>query len=155
MQKGFTVIEVLIAIAIVAIISAIALVQYQIYVSKTQVNTVMQETASLKNPIDICLLEGQLELERNNEGCHLPIIASSLLTGNRPDGQSSAPNTGSPQITFPLVANQQIVGTFGNRVSNRLSGRRLVWFRDANSGTWTCRTDVDVSYRPNMCSQDL
>ncbi|WP_323127650.1 pilin [Acinetobacter pollinis] len=155
MQKGFTLIEILIAIAIVAIISAIALVQYQIYIAKTQINTVIQETASLKNPVDICLLEGQLELGESNEGCHLPIIASNLLTGNRPDGQSSAPNTGSPQITFPLVANQQIIGVFGNRVSNRLSGRRLVWFRDANSGTWTCRTDVDVSYRPNMCSQDL
>lgn len=154
MQRGFTLIEILIAIAIISIVSSIAVLQFQTYVIRTQLNTAIQETANFKHPIEICLLQGQLNLGEDSESCHLPIVESNLLIGNLPNGQTPSTGKGSPYVSFPLVSNQQIVGYFGNKATSRLNGKKVVWVR-TNSGTWTCRTDVDVSYRPNMCSQDL
>lgn len=154
MSKGFTIIEVIIAVAIVSILASIGLVQFQNYVIKSQVNTVMQEVGSLRNPIEICLLQSQINSSNQTHGCFLPKINSNLLEGNSPDGQASLEGVGSPEIIFPLILNQQIIGHFGNKATTILNGKKLVWQRNSN-GTWVCQTDIEAKYRPSMCITDL
>ncbi|MEZ1575162.1 pilin, partial [Pseudomonas aeruginosa] len=58
-QKGFTLIELMIVVAIIGILAAIAIPQYQNYVSRSQVSRVMAEAGSLKTAVEACLQDGR------------------------------------------------------------------------------------------------
>lgn len=56
-QKGFTLIELMIVIAIIAILAAIALPAYNNYVAKSQVTEAVSLAASFKAPVSVSLSE--------------------------------------------------------------------------------------------------
>ena len=53
-QKGFTLIELMIVIAIIGILAAIALPQYQTYTKKARFSEVVLATSSVKGLVDVC-----------------------------------------------------------------------------------------------------
>ena len=53
-QKGFTLIELMIAIAIIGILAALALPAYQTYAKKAKFSEVVLATTAVKSAIDIC-----------------------------------------------------------------------------------------------------
>ena len=57
-QKGFTLIELMIVIAIIAILAAIALPAYNNYVAKSQVTEAVSLASSFKAPVSVALSEG-------------------------------------------------------------------------------------------------
>lgn len=164
MQKGFTLIELMIVVAIIGILSAIAIPQYQNYIARTQVSRVMSESGSLKTSVETCILDGKVVLGQAANQCQLGATGSNLLRSSDTiqDGASAAPgNTGVPQVTMPQEASGStaanpkalIVSTFGNSAAAAIRGKVVVWDR-SDSGTWICGTDVDVKYRPSGCQND-
>ena len=57
MQKGFTLIELMIVVAIIGILAAIALPAYQTYTAKARFTEVVQATAPFKLGIEMCYAE--------------------------------------------------------------------------------------------------
>jgi len=145
MQKGFTLIELMIVVAIIGILAAIAIPQYQNYVAKSQVSRVMAETGSLRTVIETCMMEGKDF--SSDPACELGWTASNLIGE---EGEGGTPQDGLT-VEIDLAGNTaSITADFGASASAAISGQELAWARD-NNGTWTCSTDVDAKYAPAGC----
>ncbi|MBN47813.1 MULTISPECIES: pilin [unclassified Methylophaga] len=90
-QQGFTLIELMIVIAIIGILAAIALPAYQQYTNKAKFSEVVLATSGLKSAIEVC---GQVggSLATCNE-------ASSDEIDNLADGAAGGPNVASVTVT--------------------------------------------------------
>lgn len=150
-QKGFTLIELMIVVAIIGILAAIAIPQYQNYVARSQASRVMAESGALKTAIEACILEGRTALGTGAGQCDPGATGSSLLVGASQTGQTLATGTGVPQITSPLTTTSTITATFGNNAAAALATGTIVWTRDAN-GSWTCSATIDAKFRPTGCT---
>lgn len=151
-QKGFTLIELMIVVAIIGILAAIAIPQYQNYVLRSQVDRVMAESGALKSAIESCLADGKTDIGLGVDECDPGMNASNLMAGTSQLGTPLPAGTGVPLISTPLTTPITIVATFGNNVSAVLSSGPsiLTWTRNAN-GTWVCTTDAPVNVRPAGC----
>lgn len=57
-ESGFTLIELMIVVAIVGILSSVAIPQYSNYVVKSKLSTVLRAISSLKTAVSACAQEG-------------------------------------------------------------------------------------------------
>lgn len=140
-QKGFTLIELMIVVAIIGILAAIAIPQYQNYISKSQVSRGMAEMGALKTAYETCLNDGKLGAGK----CDLGYTKSNIIAQTTPGVATDGTNTGA------LTTNGTIVGTFGDSASAAIATKTLTWTR-SNEGSWSCSTNVDSKYKPAGCS---
>lgn len=158
MQKhsGFTLIELMIVSAIIGILAAVAIPQYQNYVGHSQVVRVMQESGALRAAVEVCINDGRLFVGAGLDQCDPGATASDLIdtaAGQSQIGQPLPPNTGVPQVSSPLSSNATITATLGNRVIASLQGvgATVTWQRQG-TGSWSCSVaNVPDSLRPAGC----
>ena len=148
MQKGFTLIELMIVVAIIAILAAIAIPQYQAYVIRSQVSRVMGETGDQKVVVEDCLNNGA--------------VAALLKPGTPNTGDPSCVETAASsdlmvEPSVPVIniggpgADSTIVGSFGRHANSVLTGGSVTWTRSL-SGAWACTTQsVSSTYVPPSC----
>lgn len=150
LQKGFTLIELMIVVAIIGILAAIAIPQYQNYIARSQVSRVMSETGQMRTAIETCVLDG-----KEADKCFIGWTGSNLLDGEFTAGtESTAAATGQAGITikYPVAADDEgnIVATFGRNAAAAIKPQTLTWSR-SKEGTWTCATTVEAKFQPTGC----
>lgn len=158
-QQGFTLIELMIVVAIIAILAAIAIPQYQNYVVRSQVTRAMGEAGQIKTALEDCFNNGKMTIGSGANQCDPGATGSSILTGgSQVTGVTLPTGTGVPQVvpaTIPDTGVVSVVATFGNRASGKLLGtpaKTVTWSRDT-SGSWSCASSasIDQKYRPSGC----
>ncbi|MDH2436395.1 pilin [Pokkaliibacter sp. MBI-7] len=151
-QAGFTLIELMIVVAIIGILAAIAIPQYQNYVAKSQASRVMDEAGSLKTAVESCILDGRTTIGTAAGQCDPGATGSTLLTGATQGTAVLPAGTGVPQVAITAATGAAtITATLGGSATSQLSGDTLVWSRDT-TGTWTCTSSIDVQWRPTGCT---
>ena len=145
MQKGFTLIELMIVVAIIAILAAIAIPAYQNYLIRTQVSEGMSLMGGAKTAV--------AEYYSNY--------------GNFPPSQASAGLDVDTAITGKYVTKVDLISgagtglgkiqaTYGNSANTVISGGTLTLSPITHSGSiaWTCKGDgtkVVDKYLPSSC----
>ena len=154
-QKGFTLIELMIVVAIIGILAAIAIPQYQNYVGRSNVAAAVATISSNKTGLEDYVLSNgafpdgtteAVEGDPDADPVVLPRagqtpadlgIVNSTIGETKIANDTSKPGAGKVQIKF---AN----GNPG------IKGKIVQLSRDAN-GTWTCLTDVEEKFAGKAC----
>ena len=154
-QKGFTLIELMIVVAIIGILAAIAIPQYQNYIAKSQVSRGVAELGAIKTAYEDCLNNGKTAGAASNGGaCDLGWTGSDILSLAKPAvTEAGTAVTASVANTDDLSSTGTIEGTFANNASAALkdtTAKTITWKR-STLGTWTCTTTADAKYAPAGC----
>ncbi|CUJ72079.1 pilin [Achromobacter xylosoxidans] len=157
-KKGFTLIELMIAVAIVGVLGAVAVPAYQDYSIRAQISE------------GILLAEGAKPMITEYHATH-----GEYPTNSAAVGYSGA--TGTYVSSVSIQQDGHIVATMGNEANSKLQGKKVILTPAINGGTeiilsdatfldkilgigsayaadptgWSCYSDVEPKYLPKSC----
>ncbi len=138
-QKGFTLIELMIVVAVIGVLTAVAVPQYQNYVKKAELGVGLANIAALKTNIeDYIATEGEFPEASDDETDFTRLgTFKNLATGTVAIEKTSGAEG---NIRFELNNN------------NSAEGKTVTLTRDGD-GNWKCTTTGEAAFAPAKCAQ--
>ncbi|MDK4534423.1 pilin [Kingella kingae] len=143
MQKGFTLIELMIVIAIIGILAAIALPAYQDYTKRSRVSEGLSLAGGVKSALTEYYASNNAWPDNNAAA---GIAAKEQITGNAVKSVEVAREGNN------AAGKGKITVTFNDKVKDNATLIMVGVGNDAGSVKWTC-TDgsLDAKFRPSEC----
>lgn len=132
-QKGFTLIELMIVVAIIGILAAIAIPAYSAYQAKSKLAASLAEVSAIKTAVETKINEG------------------IVITDNASAGVASTTNC---TITTALVSGAGSLQCAVLNAPPTVSAAVITWTR-LQDGSWSCATSgaTDADLSPKSCPQ--
>ncbi|MET4676519.1 MULTISPECIES: pilin [unclassified Luteibacter] len=134
-QKGFTLIELMIVVAIIAILAAIAIPQYQNYIIRTQVSEGMNLADGVKTAVSE-FYNNKGHFPTNNQSAGLPANTASIS---------------GKYVTGVTIASGLVTAGFSSttkEANSKIDGKVITLspFDNGGSISWNCKAKSNTNY---------
>lgn len=142
-QQGFTLIELMIVVAIIGIATSVVMPLYQGYLAKAQAAGSLAEITSAKSILEQKITSG---VDAGEAFALSGSTAEILFEVGIPKASSSRCSSYTVHVETDGTASVSCTMSGTEHVADKT----VTWSR-ATSGKWTCSSTLDIDYKPKAC----